>query len=92
MTRIQLPAALLLLVACGKSSEQRHRELVACIAVGTDESRAVTDPYKVGFCLENRFAWDGQEVQDAQVQISVIQRQIRAQRDSLARGRRRGRR
>jgi len=84
-------ALLALLAACGKSAEQRQRELTICIGAGTDESRGVTDPYKVGECLDLRYEWSTAEIQDAQVRISVIERQMRAERDSIARARRKRR-
>jgi hypothetical protein len=75
------------MTAC-KDEAQRQREMTACIGAGTDEVRGQTDPYKVGWCLENRFAWKSEDVQKVQVQISVIERQIRAERDSIVRARR----
>ncbi len=78
---------IMLLAACGKDDPQRQRELTVCIAAGSDERRGHTDSYQVGWCLENRFAWKVEEVQKALVQISVIERQIRAERDSIARAR-----
>lgn len=68
---------LLALLGCGKSDAERHHELTICIAASTDEARRTVDAYRVGSCLRNRFTWNAQDVQDAEVQISLIQRQMR---------------
>ena len=77
-----------LVIACGKSDLQRERELRACIAVGTDEARAHTDPYKVGECLRYQYEWSLDDVQKTEVQINIIERQQRARQDSIRRAHR----
>lgn len=77
----------LVVTAC-KSDLQRERELRACIAVGTDEARDRTDPYRVGNCLRYQYGWSDADVQNAQVQVSIIEARIRAEHDSIRRTRR----
>lgn len=74
----------LALLGC-KSADQKRRELNLCIVAGTDERRGYTDPLAVGWCLDNRYGWSSEDVQEAEVQIAVIERQIRASRDSARR-------
>jgi len=79
---------LVVLIGCGKSDAQKRREVNLCIVAASDAQH--TDPYAVGWCLENRFAWDDPEaVQRVQNQVVVAERQHRAARDSIRKARRR---
>jgi hypothetical protein len=79
---------LVVLIGCGKSDAQKRREVQLCIVAASDATH--TDPYAVGWCLENRFAWDDPEaVQRVQNQVAVAERQSRAAQDSIRKARRR---